>query len=132
VIRTGAVLAGLALVPGCAGEETICSTIGWQNELVVEFADGWPPVGDGVTIECEPACYTGVLVDPEAATVDPTAGRPATALLDMTTPESVVLHVLGPDGAQLTEVEADLDWQRVGGTEECGGPHEAVVVVPAP
>ncbi|MCA0143375.1 hypothetical protein [Blastococcus sp. LR1] len=131
-MRAGAVLAGLALVSGCVDGGTACTDIGWHNELVVEFAEGWPPVEGGVTIECQPACYTGVLVDREAATVDPADGGPATALLDMTTPDSVVVRVLGPDGTALTEVEADLDWRQVAGTEECGGPHEATVVVPAP
>ena len=50
----------------------------------------------------------------------------------MTTPDSVVVTVLGPDGATLADLETDLDWRRVGGTEECGGPMTASVVVPAP
>ncbi|RBY89150.1 hypothetical protein DQ244_15450 [Blastococcus sp. TBT05-19] len=125
------VLAGLVLVSGCAGG-TVCSAVGWSNELVVEFADGWPAVEGGVTIECEPACYTDPLVDAETATVDPADGGAAGALLDMSTPDSVVVRVLGPDGTRLTELEAELEWRRVGGTEECGGPHEATVVVPAP
>ena len=39
---------------------------------------------------------------------------------------------IGPDGGVLAGLSADLDWQRVGGSEECGGPHEATVTVPAP
>jgi hypothetical protein len=29
-------------------------------------------------------------------------------------------------------VGADLAWVRVGGSADCGGPHEATVTVPAP
>jgi hypothetical protein len=50
----------------------------------------------------------------------------------MTLPDSAVLTILGPDGTELAELDADLDWRRVGGTEECGGPSAASVVVPAP
>ncbi|HYO35192.1 MAG TPA: hypothetical protein VER97_03890 [Geodermatophilus sp.] len=47
-------------------------------------------------------------------------------------PGTVEVTVLGPDGAVLAEVEADPDRVRLGGSEECGGPHEATVTVPAP
>jgi hypothetical protein len=43
-----------------------------------------------------------------------------------------VVTVLGPDGAVVAEVDAVLAWVRVGGSAECGGPHEAAVTVPAP
>jgi hypothetical protein len=62
----------------------------------------------------------------------PLSGRSTVVQLDMTTPDSVVVTVLGPDGATLADLETDLDWRRVGGTEECGGPMTASVVVPAP
>ena len=50
----------------------------------------------------------------------------------MVSPETVAVAVLGPDGAVLAELTADLEWARVGGSAECGGPHEATVTVPAP
>ncbi|RBY93388.1 hypothetical protein DQ237_18235 [Blastococcus sp. TF02-8] len=131
--RSGApALAGLLALTGCADGGAACTAVGWNNAVVVEFAEGWRAVEGGVTVECDPACYTDVLVDPEAATVDPADGESATGLLGMSTPGSIVVRVIGADGARLTEVDADLDWRRVGGTEECGGPHEATVVVPAP
>ncbi|TFV50347.1 hypothetical protein [Blastococcus sp. TF02A-35] len=134
MLARGAATALTALLAGtgCAAGGTVCSAVGWHNAVVVEFAEGWPAVEGGVTLECDPACYTDVLVDPEAATVDPTGGGPATVLLGMSTPGSIVVRVVGADGARLTEVDADLDWRRVGGSEQCGGPHEATVVVPAP
>jgi hypothetical protein len=61
------------------------------------------------------------------------------ALTDSTTglwivnmPDSVVITVLGPDGGSPAEIEQPLGWERVDGIRKCGGPMEAVVVVPAP
>lgn len=49
-----------------------------------------------------------------------------------TLPASVAVRVLDRDGTELSRVEAGPDGVRVGGTEECSGPHEATVTVPAP
>ena len=62
----------------------------------------------------------------------PLTGRSAGLSVDMAAPESVVVTVLGADGSDLAEVSADLEWHRVGGSEECGGPMETTVTVPAP
>ena len=59
-------------------------------------------------------------------------GTSAALSFVLSSPDTVVVTVLGADGGTLAEVEADLDWVRVGGSEECGGPGEASVVVPAP
>ena len=64
--------------------------------------------------------------------VAPLAGTGTAVSFGMGTPDSVVVTVVGPDGAVLAEVHADLDWERVGGSEECGGPMAATVTVPAP
>ncbi|MGY1885151.1 hypothetical protein ACI799_07610 [Blastococcus sp. SYSU DS0753] len=58
-----------------------------------------------------------------------TGSSAAVFMMDM--PDFMVVSVLEPEG-QVAEVEQALVWERVGGTEECGGPMEAVVVVPAP
>ena len=50
----------------------------------------------------------------------------------MVVPETVDVTVLGPDGAVLAELTADPEWERVGGSAECGGPMAATVTVPAP
>ena len=50
----------------------------------------------------------------------------------MATPVEVDIAVLGPDGAVLAETTAAPEWVRVGGSEECGGPMEGTVTVPAP
>lgn len=43
-------------------------------------------------------------------------------LLDL--PGQATIEVLGTDGTTLTRTTVELEWQRIGGSEECGGPHE--------
>jgi hypothetical protein len=114
-----AVATALAFSACAAGASTVCPAIGWSNTLTVGLADGWPPV-DGGTL----------LVDDELSV--PLTGSSTVVHMDMTAPDSVVLTVLGPDGTELAQLATDLDWRRVGGTEECGGPHAASVTVPLP
>ncbi|TQN43198.1 hypothetical protein FHU33_2633 [Blastococcus colisei] len=130
------VMAGaLALAACTGGMQTVCPAIGWGSALIVEFAEDWPEVPGGVTIECRPTCMQDVMAEaspaePEQAT-GPLAGSSVTVSYVMSTPDPVVT-VLAADGTELARADADLDWRRVGGSEECGGPMEASVVVPAP
>ena len=105
----------LAVLTGCAPER-VCSTIGWSNTVVVQLGPGW--------------------TDRDAASVRvadvpvvPLTDGSADVWLDMSSPGTVEVTVLDAQGEVLAEREADLDWRRVGGTEECGGPGEATVVV---
>ena len=41
------------------------------------------------------------------------------------TPEDVQVRALSAAGEVLAEQHFDLEWRRVGGSERCGGPHEA-------
>ena len=129
--------AALALTACRKGTGTVCPAIGWSNALVVTLAGDWPEVeGGSVTVDCAPRCGWVVVQDGAAVDRDrltaPLDTLPAVAHLDMSAPNSVDVRVLGPDGSELAEFEADLDWVRVGGSEECGGPMEATVTVPAP
>jgi len=123
------VLLGAALaLAGCAGEGGVaCPAIGWSNGLTVELAEDWPAVdGGSVRIECSSPCGAAY----PAGT--PLTGTTAAVQVDMTTPDSVVVTVLAADETEVAEVDAALDWVRVGGSERCGGPSEATVTVPAP
>ncbi|MFD2092456.1 hypothetical protein [Blastococcus deserti] len=130
------VAAALAFVACSAGGSTVCPAIGWSNALVVELADDWSRLeGGSLRIECSSRCgylihEDGPSTDEDALTVPLGRGREVFQL-DMTAPDAVVVTVLAADGTELAEVDADLDWHRVGGSEDCGGPHEATVVVPA-
>ncbi len=122
------------LLPACGpAGSTACPAVGWGRTIEVELTDDWPasPV-NAVRIECSPGCPPLPALDQE--TGDPAAsdafgrGIPFGAPV----PETAVVTVLAADGAALAEVAADLDWVRVGGSEECGGPMVATVAVPAP
>ncbi len=136
-IAGGACAMAVALAVGGCGATggTACPAVAWGSALTVQFADDWPPVAGGVTVRCVPECMAAVLAGGSpgsTAASDPADGGSVTVTYTLSTPDSVVLTVLAPDGTALTEVDADVDWRRVGGSEECGGPHEATVVVPAP
>jgi hypothetical protein len=124
---------GLALAACGAAAGTACPAIGWSNTLTVGLADDWPPVQDGsLRVECSSRCGMYGREGPADELTVPLDGRSTVVQLDMTAPDSVVLTVLGVDGTELAVLDADLDWRRVGGSEECGGPHAASVVVPEP
>ena len=125
--------AALALGACAAGAGTTCPAIGWSNALTVGLADGWAPVdGGSLHVECSTRCGTyGRAGPPDELTV-PLTGASTVVQLDMTAPDAVVVTVLDAGGWELAAHDAGLDWTRVGGSEECGGPHAASVVVPAP
>lgn len=52
-------------------------------------------------------------------------GRTWSVPLMLGNPATVTLRALSATGSVLAEREATLEWRRVGGTEQCGGPHEA-------
>lgn len=111
--------AALALA-ACDTGPTVCPAVGWTNGLTVRLAEDWPP-GEGRAVRVD-----GV------EGVTPVTGRDTAVVFPMATPDSVEVAVLAPDGAVLAQVDAAPDWVRVGGSEECGGPHAATVTVPAP
>jgi hypothetical protein len=125
--------AALALAACGAGAETVCPAIGWSNALTVGLADDWPPLdGGSLLVECSSRCGTYGREGPPDELSVPLSGASTVVQLDMTAPDSVALTVVGADGTELTQHDADLDWVRVGGSDECGGPHAASVTVPAP
>ena len=128
-----AVAAALSFSACSAGATTVCPAIGWSNTLTVDLADDWPDVAGGsLTVECSSRCgVLGTAGDQDRLSV-PLTGRSTVVQFDMTSPDPAVLTVLDADGGKLAELDADLDWRRVGGSEDCGGPSVASVLVPAP
>jgi hypothetical protein len=127
-----ALLAALSLLATCA-DGVVCPAIGWSNALTVELAEGWADVpGGSITLDCSSPCGAIDLDAHEPASelsVPLTGGAAVVQLL--ATPDSVTATVLGSDGVVLGGTTAHLDWRRVGGSEECGGPMEAVVSIPS-
>ena len=124
----GAVLA----LAGCAADDgPVCPA---SAELVspnvlVDLA-GWPTAAS-VVLQCSPTCAIGLDGPPPAELTSSVDG--GTAGFDVTAdPDAVVVVVLDRVDRQLTALETELDWVRVGGTVECGGPLQATVTVPAP
>ncbi|MGY1751777.1 hypothetical protein ACI79H_01440 [Blastococcus sp. SYSU D01042] len=99
----------------------------------MRLAEDWPPTdGRTVVARCSSPCGQAQQDrDDPAREVRGALTGSSAALSMMDMPDSMVVTVLSPEG-QVAEVEQALTWERVGGTEECGGPMEAVVVVPAP
>jgi hypothetical protein len=132
-----ALLAGLLLSTACRSEQgTACPAIGWLDALTVEL-DGWAEVpGGSVTVECPSTCAREIRLDAPAIERNevsvPLSGATTTVPFTYGRPDSVVVTVTGPDGAELARQPADVDWRQVGGSAECGGPMAATVVVPAP
>jgi hypothetical protein len=111
-----------------------CPAVGYSSSLVVELAPDWPAgQAQSVTIECDEPCAVPPMDGGEAAGTPTAVLADGAALFDWFGDQpSVVVTVLDGDGAELTSLQTELDWVRVGGTEECGGPLDATVTVPAP
>ena len=127
------------VVPGCS-IPTACPAISWFNTFSIHL-DG--NVANVAILEVclDGECATSAPLPPETeelATAVPT--HPAallpfsisrvdernwTASIGMTTPDTVTLRALSSTGQVLAEREAPLEWRRVGGSEQCGGPGEA-------
>jgi|SRR4051812_9766546 hypothetical protein len=142
--RTRAALASLAVgamtLTACDQPAVVCPAIAYLPTLVVRLAADWPPGADrSVQVDCDSPCEflfpssTGGSPGSTNATTStpvPVTGSEARVVL-LRQPDSVVVTVSDPSGP-LTSVEDELTWKRVGGSEDCGGPMEATVPVPAP
>ena len=156
-VLVSVLVVGLA---GCSTSATACPAMLHGASLTVRLAGGWTdgeprsvsvrcPDGvacgrispDDLTVLPEPEEVpvprpgTGPLPTPDPApendgTTQELAGGAASYSLDGPR-EELVVTVRGVDGV-LAELTVTPDWVRVGDTEECGGPTEAEVVVPAP
>lgn len=126
-------LVAIVLVASRLGGETACPAIGWSNVLVIEVGSGRPEA-HAVRVDCSSPC--GLLLsspadEPDTTTV-PLARGAATVSFVMAAPDSVTVAVLDAAGAVLTRAAVAPDWVRVGGSAECGGPHEGTGRIPAP
>lgn len=110
---------------------TECPAIGWSNQFDVIVKGPAAAEAARVTICSAQGCTDPVRAASPGPTHDPLSsttelgGARWRVQLGFDAPEQVTISVLGADGSTLTETTADLEWHRVGGSEECGGPHEA-------
>ena len=122
--------ATLLALTGCAPPPVACPAIGWINSLTVEL------VGDTSSVAAVQLCTPhGCAPSPD---LDPSSSWALVALTDrdgdswsfstdMSAPDELVVKTLTADGVVLSEESVAPDWTRVGGSEQCGGPSEAVV-----
>jgi hypothetical protein len=135
--RVAATLSGalLLVAAGCGDTAggTVCPAIGYSDGLTVRLADGWPPgAGRSVTVTCDEPCGPGDLGGgPRARSVSASVLGSEATLTISGQPASVIVTVV-ENGAVVARADADLDWRRVGGSAECGGPEAATATVPAP
>jgi hypothetical protein len=135
----------LAVCIPVAGCSTACPAIGWVNSITVELAGDVARVdtvqlcADGACSELRPEPVTAapriVVTTPLDATAQPTPeARPAMApfygeKIDADTWRFTVSMSSPDHGEVIAETDADLDWKRVGGSAQCGGPVEASPVL---
>ncbi|PRY69101.1 hypothetical protein B0I08_103307 [Glaciihabitans tibetensis] len=146
--------AALAL-GGCAyltGVDPIaCPAIGWTNKVSVEIvgpADGIDDVRLCVDEVCtagptlpsdSPPVVVNTFAPSDSATFTPSPEQSVIAYgfasridddtwsiaVDMSSPDDVTVQALSADGVVVAETVAELEWTRVGGSAECGGPGAA-------
>ncbi|PJJ55384.1 hypothetical protein CLV54_3274 [Compostimonas suwonensis] len=125
-------VAGLVTVMGVTGcVPFACPAIGWTNALTVQL-DGDTTAVDQVQLCTEAGCapvgdenVTGPL---GLVTVEAQNGNAWTFSVDGL-PDTFTVRMLTADGAVLSDTEVTPEWDRVGGSEQCGGPSEATVTV---
>ena len=116
------------LVSGCG--TTMCPAIGWFNTVNVQL-----DVSDAARIElcAEAKCTShGDHQDAQESTpysVERVSESSWKVRLGMSTPDHAVIRAFSPSDHLLARERVTLDWARVGGTEECGGPHQADVTI---
>lgn len=130
-----AALSGIALLAltGCVGMPFACPAIGWTNVLTVELVGDTSSIAN-VQLCTDDGCAPGkdIAADNPLQLVALTdrSGDTWTFATDMLTLEEVTVRTLASDGAILSEDTVRPDWERVGGSEQCGGPAQALVSIP--
>lgn len=119
---------------GCGGGDVACNAVGYSNLLSVEVKSDLPigsvvidlPDEDADLTQSERQTYYG------SGPMEHAADGTWQSSLNVVVPATVTLQVLDPVGATIAETEVHPEWIRVGGTEQCGGPHEATVEIHVP
>ncbi|GAA4159512.1 hypothetical protein GCM10022286_14040 [Gryllotalpicola daejeonensis] len=137
-IRRLAVPAAVVLIvgtlAGCAAwRPTMCSAVGWTNQVRVHV------VGDTAQVDDVTFCAGTDCTPPPPPTPAPNTtylttrdGDEWTLITDMQTPNTGHLAAYDETGARLIDQQVALRWVRVGGSAECGGPERADVTLHLP
>lgn len=138
-VRRRSALAGTAAavtiaLGGCSGGQgyvvEACPAIGWINHVTVTVH------GDPASVASLEICDGETCVSGPGDTAADLAdlwyyvdrdGSTWNFDLGMSTPDPVTVRAFGADEALLVESTISPEWVRVGGSEQCGGPHEGTV-----
>jgi hypothetical protein len=149
VFALNSVLLGCSMLPQLA-----CPAIGWVNMATVTLKgtvqkvhtvqlcieDTCSVTADEMLRQDEPLQLATAIPDAQSAvpTSAPTTVPPIGLRVDdhtwtfqvgMSAPKAVTVRASSADGTVLAERKVTLEWTRVGGTEQCGGPGEAGPVI---
>lgn len=151
-IRVFGLASALLLSLAASGCTAACPTIGWINAVNVDLDGNVDDVAavelcvDGVCAEAAPVLrgadeplrpMTALPEDVATAVPSESSLLFSTARLDerswritFTTeaPDSITVRAVSATGDVLAEQDATLEWQRVGGSEQCGGPLEGTPI----
>ena len=145
IFRSAVVLmvAGLQLA-ACARADVVCPAVGWVSTVTLRLE------GDITAVDHVELCTTTGCSVPEVASPQPASPKSAVPsspdgpspsvapfvaaqtaanswvfTVQGQLPGEVTTRVLAQDGALLAQQQSRLEWTRVGGSEECGGPMTA-------
>lgn len=124
------------LLAGCSALQLACPAVGWINVVTVQIEGSAEAVGLVERVEfCDDRqCSQSAAALPDTSSVLPyiaekiEQGRWRIST-DMSAPETATIRALAADGAELAATTETLDWERVGGSEQCGGPGVADVSI---
>jgi len=133
VALVGATSAATLALSGCSGglvPMQACPAIGWINHVSVTLDSDATAVTSLEVCDGE-TCVTGPRDNAAGSSglwhyVD-RDGDTWSFALGMATPDPVTVRALASDGAVLAEATVSPEWERVGGSEQCGGPHEGTI-----
>lgn len=124
------------LLSGCSSPfATVCPAVGWANTVEIDLvgsADaleqvGWVELCDeaGCSVSEEERQIAGESAPVESEPPYYTAwgeGAYWTVNLIMSAPTEVTVRAWSTEAQLLAEAESTLQWERTGGSEQCGGP----------
>ncbi|MDR5699336.1 hypothetical protein [Agromyces aerolatus] len=125
VAAGGLVLLGLS---GCAFPPGVCPAIGYLSSLGVVVEGPAAAAVAELQVCSEQGCVTSAAESLSTAAPLYTVSRLGEGRwrvdLDLDLPRAVSIEVFDADGTSLASTDEQLDWRRIGGSAECGGPHE--------
>lgn len=121
------VTAFASILTGCGAT---CTTIGWSNTLVVRV-DGSADVVAAVEVCDDRGCSSEPSRDGVSGFSPPevTTDGWVFHLADMSLPDRVVVRALDAGHRVVHASEVEPEWERIGGSEQCGGPEKATITL---